>query len=256
MPSGQCVYDHLGFGAASETVVPRYGKRAMNEMSVIVDQRVLLDAKVQLAAQRIGALSRRATLEFALEVGKIVIGTLYGGDLYEWRGRGRKSNSLRALARHPDLAISPATLYRSLALYELSERVRPDSPWCHLGISHLRAVLSAPPPVQEYLLERAEKEGWSVARIEREVSGVSGRERHRGGRPRSPEYVKSIRKIGRLMGPEALQGLDEAERLDAHEMTELLAIVRKVRERISLVEHEFVRLLREDGGRGTSLVMR
>lgn len=228
----------------------------MNEMSVIVEPRAHLDARVQLAAQRISALSRRATLEFALEVGRIVIVTLYDGDLCEWRRRGRKSNSLRALARHPDLAISPATLYRSLALYELMERVGPDSSWRHLGISHLRAVLSAPPPVQEYLLERAEKEGWSVARIEREVSEVSQRERHRGGRPRSPEYVKSIRKIGRLIGAEALQGLDEAERLDTREVTELLAIVRRVRERISVVEHEFVRLLRENGGRAASLVMR
>lgn len=228
----------------------------MSGMSLVVEQRAELDARIHLATQKIGALSRRATLEFALEVGRIVIVTLYDGDLYEWRRRGRKSSSLRALTRHPNLCISPATLYRSLALYELSVRVRPVSSWKHLGMSHLRAVLSAPAPVQGHLLERAEEEGWSVARVEREVSEISGRERHRGGRPRSPEYVKSIRKIDRLTGPEALQGLDEAERLEAREVQELLAIVGRARERMSLVEHELGRLLRENGARVSSLGLR
>lgn len=225
----------------------------MSAMSLVVDRRAELDARVHLAAERIGALSRRATLEFALEVGRIVIAALYDGDMQEWRRRGRKSNSLRALAKHPALCISPATLYRSLALYELSARLRPIHSWKHLGMSHLRAVLSAPPAAQEWLLHRAEQEAWSVARIEQAVSEVSGQRQPRGGRPRSPEYVKSIRRIGRLTDPDALQGLDEAERLETGQVQELLGIVERARERISLVEHELARLLRDNArsaGRG------
>lgn len=225
----------------------------MSAMSLVVDRGSELDARVQLAAERIGALSRRATLEFALEVGRIVVAALYDGDMREWRKRGRKSNSLRVLARHPTLCISPATLYRSLALYELSTRLRPGHSWKHLGMSHLRAVLSAPESAQEWLLDRAEEEGWSVARVEQAVAQLNGRRQARGGRPRSPEYIKSIRRIGRLTDPDALQGLDEAERLETGQVQELLGIVERARERISLVEHELARLLRDNArsvGRG------
>ncbi len=221
-------------------------------MSFVGERRESIDLRVQLAAERIGAISRQATLEFALEVGRVVITTLYEGDLHEWRRRGRKASSLRALARHPELCISPATLYRSLALYELSTRVRPVASWKFLGISHMRAVLSAPVETQQVILERAENEAWSVARVEREVAELCGsKEPQRGGRPRSPEYVKSIQKIGRLTDPDALEGFDDAERLETSQVHKLYALVAQARERLHLVEHELARLLRESRRVGT-----
>jgi hypothetical protein len=220
----------------------------MNAALTNVDHETDLDARVLNAAREIGNLSRKATLEFALEVGRIVFSELYGGDLSEWRRRGRKASSLRALARHPSLCISPATLYRSLALFELHMRLNPAS-WSqiakHVGVSHLRVLLSAPQETQNDLLEKIVNGGWSVARLEREVTELSERDRHRGGRPRSPEYIKSIRRIGRLTAPEALQGLDEATKLEVGQVQELLLIVKRVRDRISLIEHELARVQRE-----------
>jgi hypothetical protein len=220
----------------------------MNSALTVLDQEASAEARVQSIALEIASLSRKAALEFALDVGRIVFSKLYEGDLTEWRSRGRKASSLRALARHPALCISPATLYRSLALYELHLRLNPVS-WNqisqHVGVSHLRVLLSAPAETQTELLEKAVNGGWSVARLEREVTELSERDRHRGGRPRSPEYIKSIRRIGRLTAPEALQGLDEATKLDRGEVQELLVIVKRVRDRISLIEHELARVQRE-----------
>jgi hypothetical protein len=220
----------------------------MNAALTNADHVADLDARVLKAAREIGNLSRKATLEFALEVGRIVFTELYGGDLTEWRRRGRKASSLRALARHPNLCISSATLYRSLALFELHVRLKPAA-WNqlvkHVGVSHLRVLLSAPQETQGELLEKIVHGGWSVARLEREVTELSERDRHRGGRPRSPEYIKSIRRIGRLTAPEALQGLDEATKLDIGQVQELLGIVKRVRDRMSLIEHELARVQRE-----------
>lgn len=220
----------------------------MNAALTNVERDVDLEMRVLNAARAIGNLSRKATMDFALDVGRIVVAELYNGDLSEWRRRGKKARSLRVLARHPSLCISATTLYRSLALFELYSRLSPVA-WEHIvkhvGVSHLRVILSAPPETQGELLEKIVSGGWSVARLEREVTELSERDRPRGGRPRAPEYIKSIRRIGRLIAPEALEGLDEATKLDIEQVQELLGIVKRVRDRISLIEHALARVQRE-----------
>lgn len=213
-------------------------------MQVVIAEQALLAARVDAAARKINALSRAAALEFAFEIGKTVIESLYDGQLGEWRNRGRKEVGLRELAAHPALCISASTLYRSLAIYELCTRLGRRS-LHNLGVSHLRAILGAPANDQAVLVARAEEEAWSVARLEREVADRSHASRSRGGRPRSPEYIKSIRRMGQLTDPEALEGLDEVDSLELDEAQELLLVVGKVRERISIIERELVRSSRE-----------
>jgi len=207
-------------------------------------EQALLAARVDAAARKINAISRAAALDFAFEIGKSVIEALYDGQLGEWRSRGRKEAGLRELAAHPALCISASTLYRSLAIYELCVRLGRRS-LRNLGVSHLRAILNAPTDDQPLLVARAEEEAWSVARLEREVSERSRVNRSRGGRPRSPEYVKSIRRMSQLTDPQSLEGLDEVDSLELGEAQELLLVVGKVRERISLIERELVRSSRE-----------
>ncbi len=198
--------------------------------------------RVTLAAQQITALSRRAALAFALDVGRIVIECLYSGELGHWRERGKKEASLRQLASHPALGISATTLYRSLALYELCCRLDRFE-WKRVGVSHLRAVLAAPEHRQAVLLNRAELEAWSSGRLEREVAAAESEvappssSRSRGGRPRSPEYVKSIRRMHQLTNPESLEGLDHVDELDPERAGELLTVVSDIRSRLSIIEH-------------------
>jgi hypothetical protein len=212
---------------------------------IILRHDTLLSTRVNAAAQRINALSRAATLEFALEIGRAVIETLYDGQTGGWRSRGRKEAGLRALASHPALCISASTLYRSLAMFELCSRLSCGQSLRHLGVSHLRAVLIAPEGEQPLLVAVAEEQRWSVARLEREVADRVHVNQHRGGRPRSPGYVKSIRRMGQLMNAQALEGLDEVDQLEPGEARELLRVVSRVRERISLIEQVLVRPARE-----------
>lgn len=212
---------------------------------LVIDELAILTERVDAAAQKINAISRAATLEFAFEIGQTVIDTLYDGQLGGWRSRGRKEGGLRELAAHPALSISASTLYRSLAVYELCMRLGHRGSLQNLGVSHLRAVLTVPEEDQGLLVARAEQEAWSVARLEREVAERVQVSQNRGGRPRSPGYIKSIRRMGQLTGPEALEGLDDVDSLEPEEAKELLQVVGKIRERISLIERILVRPAQE-----------
>lgn len=149
---------------------------------------------------RLGTLAKDASVEHAIEIGRLVIEELYAGDLHAWRSRGPKAHSLRELSRRSDLPLSSSALYRSIALYELSEALGGVQAWSGkgLGISHMRLVLGLPREAQRELLDRAAKERWTVAELERETVAIrSGqpRRRARGGRPRLPRFVKSLNRM-------------------------------------------------------------
>lgn len=133
------------------------------------------DASDQLVEQvllKLKALGREATLAFALSVGKLVITNLYRGNLDNWRSRDpRKSASLRRLAQHPDLPMSSAVLYRSVAMYEMFERLDLGS-LTEISTSHIRLVLPLCPEAQARLLRQAQDERWTVRRLDDEVAAL------------------------------------------------------------------------------------
>jgi hypothetical protein len=195
-----------------------------------------LEERVQRTIRQLCVLTRAATLEFAVGVGKVVIDTLYDGDLSAWRSRARKDNALRALAASPELPLSASALYRALAIYELSRRNAQGMDWRHLGVSHLRSVLGLPSEIQSRLLATAEAERWSVARLEREVFVLRTPSRCSGGRKPVPVCVKSIRRIFELTMPEALEGLESLKGLTASDVQELVDKLGKARERLNRLE--------------------
>lgn len=195
-----------------------------------------LEERVQKAIHQLSVLSRGATLEFALGVGKIVVDTLYDGDLTAWRSRAKKDHALRVLAARPELPMSASALYRALAIYELSRRQMLAAGWQHLGVSHLRAVLGLPNETQNLLLSRAEAEQWTVVRLEREVVGFRDSPRSAGGRKPIPECIKSIRRIFDLTLPDALAGLDHLHEMRTSDLDELVAKLGQARERLHRIE--------------------
>lgn len=190
--------------------------------------------RVDETLRRLREVTRNTTLETALEIGRVVISTLYNGDCAEWRQRRRGGASLRELVRRPDLPMSAASLYRAIALYELCERTGATS-FRHLGASHLRAVLGVPIEHQRALLETAEREHWTVTGLEAAAAALASPSRARGGRRRVATYVRTLRALERLTTAEALEGLDRAAQLDSLEANRLRCSVERMLERLKLV---------------------
>lgn len=89
------------------------------------EQRVVRSASARVVdgtARRIRDLHRSAGLQFAYDVGRVVLERFYGGSLEQFRQRAPTDSSLRALARHPELGLSASALYQAIGIFELLER--------------------------------------------------------------------------------------------------------------------------------------
>jgi DNA-binding NarL/FixJ family response regulator len=145
------------------------------------------DDPVERVVLQLNALCKATTLNFALAVGGLIIRQFFGGDLRYWRSREQKHElSLRRLARHPHLPMSVSALYRSIAIYELCERLDIKS-YRHVSTSHIRLVLPLPAEEQTRLLQLTESNRWTVRRLDEEAQAIRSRypsssDHARGGR--------------------------------------------------------------------------
>jgi hypothetical protein len=174
------------------------------------------DEEINIVVVHIRRLARCASLEFALRVGAVIIHHFYGGQVDAWRSRGPKSASFRKLARHPALPLSAGALYRSVALYELCDRLRAPSRWEHLGASHLRLVLKLPPNAQEQLLTKANAERWTVKTLHEVVLDQKVAQ-SRGGRRREPPIERGLASMRRCLG-EYRRTLEQAGQLSPRDV--------------------------------------
>ena len=165
---------------------------------------------------RLNKLCKTTTFDFAIAVGALVIHGICGGSLDEWRRRGVKHTSFRKLSSHPNLPMSPGALYRSVAIYELCERLGVKS-WKHVSTSHLRLVLPLGPEDQARLLDAAEKDAWSVRHLDDEVAAILLRApdvaRGRGGRHRRSRIGHVLRDLSQCL--EQLNALGEVDLSEA-----------------------------------------
>lgn len=183
--------------------------------------------------ERIRALPAHAHLE----VGRMVVEGLCGG-LAAWHDRGADDPSFQRLAARRDLPrglSSVATLSRCVGLYELDRRMGGClSRWKGLGVSHFRAVLNLLHHQQVGLLDRADAEGWTARKLEREAARL--RERSRGRRP-LPELVKALRRARRVVEHEVVgEALQESAGLSRRELAEAARLVRAVRRGLAEAE--------------------
>lgn len=161
----------------------------------------------------------RVTIGDVIALGRDVIDRLYGGDVQTFRTRGKSQPSFRDLARRPDLKVSPVSLYRAVAIYELDTRIGPlQQCWPDLGTAHYRAVLGLDEDQQVQLLTRAQTNEWSVRRIEGEVA--KRRPAQRTGRRRAQAFAKGIRALERTASQCTLEvtGIENMERAEVQEL--------------------------------------
>jgi hypothetical protein len=150
---------------------------------------------IDIVVAHIRRLARTTSLEFALRVGGLIIHHFYGGDTDAWRSRGPKILSFRRLAQHPDLPLSPGSLCRCVALFELCERLNAPTRWEHLGASHLRLVIGLPAPAQERILVTANAQRWSVKALQNAVLLEKSSRQNRGGRRAQPPIARTLTSI-------------------------------------------------------------
>ncbi len=175
----------------------------------------LSDADCRRTAMRLVRMVRFSGLQFHLHVGRILLEDLYDGDISAWRARGEKDASLRklsSLTKSSGVTISRSVLHRSVRIYALLQRLGED--WSHLSVSHFRAVLALPDSAQGPLLRRAERDRWTVRRLEEAVRA------HRKLPPRPPAFAAEINRLDRVVSLEGTLVADPA-RLEALSPAEL-----------------------------------
>ncbi|HEX2731394.1 MAG TPA: hypothetical protein VHM70_07315 [Polyangiaceae bacterium] len=188
------------------------------------------DAKsVAKAAESAGGLH---SLHWALEVGEAVFRRVFNGDERLLRARGKKNSSFRRLAADPDLGMSPSSLWRAVAIYELSRRFPELVQYTHTGVGHISVVLGLPEPDQYSLLRAGEAQRWTRRRLQREAAELRLRRRQGAPVPRS-------RFLDRLAGLELLACdtfRDEVSRMRVDELEEAMGALTRVRQRLAEVE--------------------
>jgi hypothetical protein len=167
------------------------------------------------------------SLQAALEAGEIIFRFVFKGDEQLLRARGRKCSSFRKLSAHPDLHMSSSSLWRAVAIYELSLRFPEIVEYVHTGVGHISVVLGLPPADQFALLRRTESERWTRRKLQKVVTQLHIDRRGTGELPQS-------KLIERLVGLSMLakdvstdQKLDYLSDVEARQALELLGHIRE-----------------------------
>lgn len=209
-----------------------------------VQERACSDS-IELVVAQLKRMARTASLEFALQVGALIIHHFYAGDTTAWRARGPKNSSFRRLSQHPELPLSAGSLYRCVALFELCERLDAPSRWQHLGVSHLRLVIGLPPQTQERLLVVANDQRWTVQALQQAMAGEKPSRLTFGGRRAASPLTRGLNHLRRWFHQyhELVEQVGSLSPEELDHTTRLLDEARHLLDRLSLA------LLAQDGSR-------
>lgn len=147
--------------------------------------------------------------------------------------RGRQEWSLRRLQSEVLKAASVSTLSRCVRVYRIAKELALTPPWRNLDMRHFVATASLPAAKRKQLLQKVEKEGWSVMRLEQHVRdnyGTPGR----GGKT-SIECVRALEQL------EKRDLFSDLNRLNLYNKSDLKRLAR----RVEAAEASLKRLRRE-----------
>lgn len=120
--------------------VGRRGRRACIH-DAVDDPPALLPAALDGTVEALCELQRQRTIAFSVDVGRLIVEGICGGDLTRLRERqGKDCPSLRALAQHPRMPFSATALHQAIGVYQLAMRL-PGVLDTELMLTHLRLVL-------------------------------------------------------------------------------------------------------------------
>jgi hypothetical protein len=150
----------------------------------------------EITAQLKGSVVE-AGIQYHAQIGAIVVGLLYGGNLAAWRRRRSADPSMKRLARRLAEIIPSTSLFRSLSIYELLLTHAVAIPQMRtLGVRVLASIASAPTLAQPSLIESALQQQWTAAQTQERVSLLP--RRSKGGRRPKPALLRTLAKITQL----------------------------------------------------------
>lgn len=150
------------------------------------------------------------TLEGCLELGEAVLKRFYKGSLEQFRKQGTRGISFRSMSADPQTPVNGLALYRALMIYNIYHQHNCGR-FEHNGMTHFRAVFNMPAKEQAKLLEKSEKEKWTVNRITHEASVLRGKSE--GGRMPKPQFMKTLHGL-RHHGKPGFAGFADLDRVD------------------------------------------
>ena len=168
------------------------------------------------------------TVSDCYRVGQIILESL------NWtETRGRQEWSLRRLQSQVLKTASVSTLSRCVRVYRIAKELSLHPPWENLDMRHFVATAALPPGKRKQLLQKVEKQGWSVMKLEKFVRdnyGTPGR----GGKT----AVECVRALDQLDKRDLFSDLN---RLNVYGRTDL----KKLAKRVEAAEDRFRQLRKE-----------
>lgn len=169
-------------------------------------------------------IERRTGIERTLAIGELILNRFFGGDPAVWRDRRRnKNNSIRRLAERDDCPFCRSALNEAVGVYVAVRTLPTIRTLVNVSASHVAAVLQLAPAEREQLLERAEREAWSVRELRNNVVAMRRKNGERRGRPPSPPEARviGVLRTGVRLLEEAVQQVSSVEDLSNDARLEL-----------------------------------
>jgi len=174
-------------------IAPRFGK----------------DRALDRVVQELQEIQRGTGLERTLAVGKAVLSGFFGGNPQLWRDRRRnKNNSIRRLAERPDCPFCKSALNEAVGVYVAVVALPCVRTSGHITASHIAAPLVLSDQERSDVLERAERERWSVREIKQQVVALRRTNGERRGRPTASDQERvltSLKSVSSSLGPAVAQ---------------------------------------------------
>ncbi len=129
-------------------------------------------------------IDRRTGLERTIAIGEVILDRFFRGDPDVWRDRRRnKTNSIRRLAERAECPYSRSGLSEAVAVCVAVHRLPCVRTFGHICAGHVASVLGLAVADQASMLERAERERWSVRELRLRVTERRRAGGERRGRP-------------------------------------------------------------------------
>ncbi len=206
------------------------------------------DALLDQVVADINRLHTAKGLELARALGEYLVGAFFGGSLDNFKVE-RSHASWRALAERADLQVSHSTLWYSVSILA-QLRELPEEIGSALSVSHHRRLLPVrDAKAKQTIATKAVDQGLSVNQLEKLVAKQRNKERkgdRRGRRP-IPDYLKSLRRLPRLVEPLTSYEITAAdvEAAGVEQMQEVLGSLSEQLETLAAAKEELERALGE-----------